>query len=137
VDPRDAVGAGEHLAREVGKKGAQARIGPSVRLNPYTQPDQLTTAKSAQLKLLHLAAALSHRQETLRPALHPADRPCQPLGEGGHDHLLGIDRQLRPKATTDVRCDADHFVFREAEAIGHEVSDLKWALCRCPDPKDI
>src|SRR5262249_56048721 len=95
------------------------------RLDPDAQPDELATPQSAQLELLLLAAALTHGQETLGAALDPADRPCQPLGEGGHDRLLGIDRQLRAEATTDISCDADHLVFSQAHPAPSPSSDLQ------------
>ena len=57
-----------------------------------------------------MVAAVRGRDVVLTPRLHPLHRPADLLGQRGHEHVLGVEVDLRPEAAADVRRDAAHLV---------------------------
>jgi hypothetical protein len=51
----------------------------------------------------------------LAPRLHPLDRPTDLLGQGGHEHVLVVEVDLRAEAAADVERDAAHLRLRDPE----------------------
>ena len=69
-------------------------------------------------RVVRLLAVVAHGREIFAAALHPLDRPSEPVGRGGHQDLLGIDRPLA-EAAADVGHDDAHVLDRQAERGDH------------------
>ena len=72
-------------------------------------------ARGAQLHVLHLRAAVRHRDHVLRAGLDVAHRTAEPDGQCGHDELLRVRADLGAEATAHRRRDHADLVLLQPE----------------------
>ena len=81
-----------------------------------------------ELRPDHLVERLGGGHEVLAPVAHPLDGPPEAAGEEGDEHLLAVERDLRPEAAADVRRHHPEAVAGKVERLREHVPD---------DPRDL
>ena len=118
ADLRDAVDALRHHPRRAEREhAAEAAVGAGVADDPAAQPDDGAVVAEPELEVLHLPAAVRHRDHVLGAGLDPLHRPAELERDAHRDDVLRRP-VLGAERTADVRRDQPHRVGLEAEAAG-------------------
>ena len=108
-DARAAELVGAHVVDAGVEEGAEQRdarrdqleVGPHVGDQLDAHRGDLAVGIGGQLHVLDLAAAVDGAERVLGALLGEADRHLQLVGEGGGEHLVGVDVELAAEAATD------------------------------------
>ena len=80
-----------------------------------------------------VVAGLRIGNERFEPVDAELHRPAQQHAGGNHRHLVGIEVELHPEATADIRRDHPHLVLGYLEMAAEYVLHLEWRLVRMDD----
>ena len=108
LDLRDDVHVLRHHLREERQERADRRVRTRVGQRAHAQTGDLAVALQAHLDVVHVPAAVPHRDHVLGARLGPLHRPAEQQRGLGDDQVLDDEPGLRAEPAADRRVRAAH-----------------------------
>ena len=132
IDPGDPVRARGHEAGQRGQGRGLAGVRADVLDHEDPEPAYPPVPGGAQLDVLHLPAAVRHRDHVLGSRLRPADRASQVAGEPGDHDVLGVRRDLPAEPAAHRRGADAHLGRVQPQHLGDDAAGVVGRLHRGP-----